>query len=102
MINVSEGEMQRRVNEAEGKAGEITAIADATADSIRRIAQAISSKGGEEAVRLRLSQAYLNQLQGLARKDTHVLLPADLTRLDELLGSLGLSDDAKRRHTSRH
>lgn len=90
MVNRSEGEMQRRINEAEGKAEEIEAIAVATAESIEKLAAAISTAGGEEAVRLRLTQKYLSQLSNLAGKDTNVLLPANLTHLEELLGGLGL------------
>ena len=90
LINRSEGEMQRRINEAEGKAQEITAIADATAKSIEMIAAAISEPNGEDAVRLQLSQKYLTQLSGLARSGTQVLLPADLTRLEDLLDAIGL------------
>lgn len=90
VINKSEGEMQRRINEAEGKAQEITAIAEATAQAIETIAAAIVEEGGEEAVRVRLSQQYLSQLGYLAKSQTSVLLPADLTRLQNLLDSLNL------------
>ncbi|MBU1040909.1 MAG: paraslipin, partial [Proteobacteria bacterium] len=39
-INVSEGEKQKRVNEAEGRGSEIEIVAQATAEGIRRVAQA--------------------------------------------------------------
>ena len=90
MVNKSEGEKMKQINEAEGKASEIEAIAKATAESIAKLAAAISTDGGKEAVSLRLSQDYLTQLNNLATTDTKVLLPADLTKLDELLSSLGL------------
>ena len=90
MINKSEGEKQRRINEAEGKANEIEAIAIATAKSLEKLAVAISSDGGEDAVRLRLSQEYLDQISRLAKSKTNILIPADLTKLDDLLGSVGL------------
>lgn len=90
LINTSEGEMQRRINEAEGRAKEIEAIALATAEAIEKIAGAVSQQGGADAVQLRLAEQYLSKLNGLARPETSVLLPADLTRLNELLASLGL------------
>ncbi len=90
-INKSEGEMSRRINEAEGKASEIESIAEATAGSIIKIADAISTSGGEEAVTLRLRQEYLTQFSHLANSETNVLLPADISRLEELLDSVGLS-----------
>ncbi|MGA9525169.1 MAG: stomatin-like protein [Myxococcaceae bacterium] len=91
LINRSEGERQRRVNEAEGRAAEIRAIAEATADSIEKVADAAVLPGGEDAVRLQLAERYLNQLSRLATADTQVVLPTDLTRLDEMLGSVGLN-----------
>jgi len=90
MINKSEGEMQRRINEAEGQAAEIETIAKATAESIGKLGTAISGQGGEEAIRLRLSQNYLDALSELATGDTNVLLPADLTKVNDLLDSMGL------------
>ena len=93
LVNISEGEMQRRINEAEGKAREIEAISEATAESIELLAAAINAKGGKEAVRLQLTQKYLGQLSHLADQETTVLLPVDLTQLDDLLGAIGLQDD---------
>lgn len=90
LINTSEGEMQRRINEAEGKAAEIEGIATATAAAIEKVAEVISGKGGSEAVQLRLTEQYLEKLGFLGKSDTSVLLPADLTNLDELLKSVGL------------
>ncbi|MGK0290086.1 MAG: regulator of protease activity HflC (stomatin/prohibitin superfamily) [bacterium] len=91
MVNQSEGEKQKRINEAEGKAQEILAIAKATADSISKVGSAIHEhqKGGN-AVRLELAQRYLTQIAKIGRKDTNVLIPADLTKVDDLINSLGL------------
>ena len=94
LINQSQGAMQRRINEAEGRAAEIRALADATAESIERIAAALSLPGGSEAVRLRLTERYLGQLRNLRLPSTKILLPADLANLDGLLASVGLQDDS--------
>lgn len=91
LINKSEGEKQRRINEAEGRAREIEALADATAHAIEAVAAAVREPGGDQAMSLRLTEAYLGKLSGLARKDATVILPADLTRLDEQLAALGLN-----------
>ena len=91
VINQSEGEMQRRINEAEGRAEAIKTIGTATAKSIETVAAAISVEGGADAVRLRLSQQYLRSLGHLADPKTKVVLPADLSKVEDLLGSLGLS-----------
>jgi regulator of protease activity HflC (stomatin/prohibitin superfamily) len=92
LINRSEGEMQRSINEAEGRAQEIRSIAQATAQSIEQIASAISVPGGHASVRLQLAEKYLRQLRSLAKVNTQVLLPADLTNLEGLLKSIELSD----------
>jgi regulator of protease activity HflC (stomatin/prohibitin superfamily) len=89
-INKSEGEMQKRVNEAEGRAREIESIAEATGQAIEKMAAVITEEGGAEAVQLRLAQQYLHQLGALGKAKTTVLLPADLTRLDDLLENAGL------------
>ena len=83
--------MQRRINEAEGRADAIETIGSATAKSIETVAAAISVEGGADAVRLRLSQEYLRSLAHLADPKTKVVLPADLSKVEDLLASVGLS-----------
>jgi regulator of protease activity HflC (stomatin/prohibitin superfamily) len=92
VINKSEGEMQRRINEAEGRAEEIKRIAEATAQAIEEVANAVSTPGGEEAVKLRLAEQYLNTIAKLGKERNEVLLPADLTRYDSVIGGLALDD----------
>ena len=91
LVTRSEGEMQRTINEAQGRAEEIRAIAQATAQSIEKIAASISLPGGESSVRLQLSEKYLKRLRALADSDTQIVLPADLTNFEGLLDSLKLS-----------
>jgi regulator of protease activity HflC (stomatin/prohibitin superfamily) len=88
LINRSEGEKQRRVNEAEGKAAEILAIARATAESIEKMGRTLVSEGGAEAVRMRLAQSYLQRMSLLARKNTEVVLAADLTDMGSMLAAI--------------
>jgi len=90
MINKSEGEMTKRINEAEGRAEEILAVAKATADSIREVGQALCHSSGQEAIKLQLAQAFIKNLGHLADAQTQVLLPADFTKLDDILSSVGL------------
>lgn len=91
LVNKSEGEMQRCINEAEGRAKEIEAIANATAEAIEKVAGAIKEPGGEEAVQLQLTEQYLGKLGNIANRKTSVLLPADLTKMDDLLQAMGLT-----------
>lgn len=87
-INRSEGEKQRRINEAEGRAAEIRAISSATAASLRQVAQAIESAGGPDAVALQVMEQYIGELGALARKNTQIVMPFDLTDVDGLLNSV--------------
>ncbi len=99
LIARSEGEMQRRINEAEGRASEILSLAQATASSIERVAQAVSVDGGEEAVRLRLREKYLDRLGALGQSSTQLVLGADLTRLEEILQGIELDVEVERSRT---
>jgi len=84
-INRSEGEKERRINEATGHASEIRALAKAGAMSISRIAEAISQDGGDEALVMQISESYIQELQKLARNDTRLILPMDLTNINSVM-----------------
>ena len=84
-INRSEGEKQRLINEAEGKAAEIRALARATAESLGRIATALQEEGGDAALVLQISEGYVKELNKLARPQTKLVLPMDLTDINSVL-----------------
>lgn len=94
LINRSEGEMKRRINEAEGRAAEILSIAQATAESIEKMGATLVAEGGTEAAHMRISQLYIQQMAVLGRRSTEVVLPADLTDLQSLLGRMDEYVDA--------
>ncbi len=87
-INRSEGIKEQLINEANGRASEILSIANATAESIKALAQAISVQGGDEALNLQIMEGYVGSMKALAKKDTKVILPIDLTQIDETLEKL--------------
>lgn len=87
-INRSEGIKEQLINEAQGRASEILAIAKASANSIRTLAKAISVDGGDDALNLQIMEGYLQSMKSLAKKDTQVVLPVDLTQIDETLEKL--------------
>ncbi|MDT8405826.1 MAG: band-7 C-terminal domain-containing protein, partial [Methylococcales bacterium] len=90
LINLSEGERQRLVNEAEGRASEILSLARATADSIEKIGHAVVQPGGEDAIKLNLSEKFIDNISHLSDAETSVIFPADLTNLNQLLAALDL------------
>jgi regulator of protease activity HflC (stomatin/prohibitin superfamily) len=91
MINRSEGEKQKRINEAQGKAEEIVSIGVATAESIKMIGQAIESPGGEEAIKLELSSKYFQSLSKLSLSKNSVIMSGNITNLDAMLKDLNLN-----------
>jgi regulator of protease activity HflC (stomatin/prohibitin superfamily) len=86
MINRSEGEKERLINEAEGKAKEILAICKATAFGIEKVSASIKNRGGEDAVTLRIAENYIAELRKLARKNTQLILPLDLSDISSIMG----------------
>ena len=90
LINTSEGEKTRLINEAQGQAQAIKSIAEATAVSIEQVGEQIAAQNGIESIKMLVSQKYLSQIGSLGKEDTDIILPADLTKFDELLNSLGL------------
>ncbi len=84
-INRSEGEKEKSINEAEGRASEITALAKSTAEGLRKVAASVEASGGEDALSLRIAEAYISELQKLARKDTKLMVPLDLSDMNGVM-----------------
>lgn len=87
-VNKSEGEMQRRINEAEGRAREIESIANATAKGIESIANAINAKNGKDAVKLQIVQSFIKEFATLAKPNTEIVLPMNLTDIESITNSV--------------
>ena len=90
LINNSEGEMQKRINEAGGKASEILYLGSATAESIKKVANAISGPGGKEAVKLELGQKYIKSLTKLKSNGNNVIMGGNLADMKEMLKGLDI------------
>ena len=69
------------VNEAEGRAKEILLVAEAQAEGIRKVAEALSGKGGVESVNMQLAQQYLAQFGNLAKTNNTMIIPSDLANV---------------------
>jgi regulator of protease activity HflC (stomatin/prohibitin superfamily) len=81
----SEGEKMKRINEAEGRSQEILLVAQAQATGIERVATAISTKGGSEAVNMQLAQQYLNEFGKMAKVNNTMIIPSDLANVAGIL-----------------
>ena len=78
VIKASEAAKQQQINEAEGEAQAILAVAAATAGGITRVAEAIRSPGGPDAVQLKVAQDYIEKFGELARTNNTMILPANV------------------------
>jgi regulator of protease activity HflC (stomatin/prohibitin superfamily) len=84
-IKQSEARKQQQINEAEGQAAAIMAVATATAEGIRRVAEAIKLPGGYEAVQLRVAEQYIGQFGELAKETNTVILPANVADVGSMI-----------------
>jgi regulator of protease activity HflC (stomatin/prohibitin superfamily) len=85
VIKASEAVRQKQMNEAEGQAAAIQAIAAATAEGLRKVAEAITSRGGVEAVQLRVAEKYIEQFGLIAKTTNTVVLPATLSDVGSMI-----------------
>ena len=80
-ILMSEGRREARVNEAEGEAREMELIAEATANGIERIADAIAQPGGSLAVKMRLTEQFIERLGEIVDGANVSVLPMEAANL---------------------
>jgi regulator of protease activity HflC (stomatin/prohibitin superfamily) len=84
-IKKSEAKKQQNINEAEGQAAAILSVATATAESIRRVAEALKSPGGTEAMQLRIAEQYIREFGNLAKSGNSMIVPANLSDVSSML-----------------
>ncbi len=95
-INEAEGEKQRvikeseaaktqQINEAQGEAEAILAVATATAEGLRRVANAVIDEGGQEAMQLRIAEQYIGEFGKLAKTGNTFVVPANLGELTSMM-----------------
>ena len=79
VIKQSEASRQQQMNEAEGQSAAILAVATATAEGLRKVAEAVNVPGGPEAMRLRVAEQYIERFGELAKTGNSLIVPANLT-----------------------
>ena len=62
-------------------------MADATADAIRKIAEAIRSPGGDQAVQLKVAERAVDAFANLAQKTNTMIVPSSVSEVSALIGS---------------
>ena len=83
----SEGEKQAEINNAQGEAAAISAVAEATAEAIRKIAAAIQQPGGEQAVQLKVAEKAVEAYANLARTNNTMIVPGNMSEVSALIGT---------------
>ncbi len=85
VIKESEAAKQRQINEAEGQAAAILAVATATAEGLRQVAAALDGPGGDDAMKLRIAEQYVQQFGNLAQEGNTLILPATLSDIGSMI-----------------
>jgi regulator of protease activity HflC (stomatin/prohibitin superfamily) len=86
-IQQSEGDKQAAINRAQGEAEAIKAIAVANAEAIMRVARAIETPGGMQAVNLKVAEQYVGAFAGIAKTGNTLIVPSNLADLSTLIAS---------------
>ena len=95
-INTAEGHKQRvimeseaaraqEINRAEGHAEAILAVASATAEGLRKVAQSLELQGGGEAMKLRIAEQYIEQFGHLAKQGNTFVLPVNMSDVGSMI-----------------
>ena len=84
------------INEAEGEAEAILAVATATAEGLAKVAGAVIVEGGVDAMQLKIAQQYIEEFGNLARKGNTFVIPANLA---DLTSMMALATDIAKRKT---
>jgi regulator of protease activity HflC (stomatin/prohibitin superfamily) len=86
VIKESEANKQLQINQAHGQAEAILAVATATAEGLRRVGEALSGRGGLEAMQLRVAEEYVKQFGKLADEASSTLIvPATLSDISSMV-----------------
>ncbi len=85
VIKASEAKKQQQINEADGAAAAILAIAQATAQGLRKVAETIQMPGGQEAVQLRVAEQYITKFGELAKASNTLILPATVSDVGSMI-----------------
>jgi regulator of protease activity HflC (stomatin/prohibitin superfamily) len=86
-IAKSEGDKQASINRAEGQAAAILALAEANSEAIRKMAAAIGSPGGADAVNLKVAEQYVSAFAQLAKTNNSIIVPANVSDMSGLIAT---------------
>ena len=83
----SEAAMQQQINEARGEAEAILRVAEATAEGLKKVAEALLAEGGDKAMQLRIAENYLERFGALAKAGNTLILPANMADMASMISA---------------
>jgi regulator of protease activity HflC (stomatin/prohibitin superfamily) len=83
----SEGAKTSQINKAQGEAAAIQLVADATANAVRAVANAIAGPGGMEAANLKVAGQYIEAFANLAKASNTLIVPANVSDVAGVVAS---------------
>jgi len=86
-ILTSEGKRQQNINDAEGESEAIRLKALATAEAIKKVAEALNLPGGSDAANLEVAKAYVDEFGKLAKESNTMILPADTANVASMIAT---------------
>ena len=86
-VEVSEGEKQKRINEAGGQAEEIRLVAEASAEGIKKVAEALNQAGGLTAANLRVAERYVAEFGNLAKTNNTMIIPNNMGDISSMVAT---------------
>ncbi|MFT4926271.1 MAG: regulator of protease activity HflC (stomatin/prohibitin superfamily) [Phenylobacterium sp.] len=81
-INISEGEKLKKINEANGKGQEISLVANAKAEGMLMISQAVNNVGGVDAMNMLLKEQFIDQVGGILENAQVSVVPKELAQIE--------------------
>ena len=86
-INLASGQREAEIQKSEGEAEAIRLVAQASADAIRTVAEAIRTEGGDEAVKLKVAEQYVEAFAKLAKESNTLIMPANVADIGSLVSA---------------
>jgi len=102
VIKQSEAQKQKQINEALGQAEAINAIAIASANGIREVAQALGEKGGQDAASLKIAEEYIKQLGSMAANSEMLIVPANVSDPTSMIATAMTVFEKMKQRSSAH
>ncbi|MDB5865202.1 MAG: stomatin 2 [Betaproteobacteria bacterium] len=98
----SEGAKQSAINNAQGDAQALELIAQATANAVRMVAEALSQPGGLSAANLKVAELYIQAFGQLAKTNNTLIVPSNVSDIAGLVASaMTVLEGAKRVETGK-